>query len=184
MKKSGLDKDRAQLLIIDVQEKLFPLVEHPSEILEKIIKLIKGVQIFKLPIWVSEQYPKGLGKTIERVQQEVGKDARYFSKTSFSCVNDENFLKALEQCDKKQWILAGIEAHVCILQTARSLIERGFEVIVVNDAISARSIYDFSTAIAELRDLGVRITSTETVLFDLVSDSNKPEFKKLIELVK
>lgn len=180
----NLDVKKAQLLIVDVQEKLFPLVEHPCEMLDKILKLMKGCKILQLPIWVSAQYPKGLGNTIDAIKEAAGADAHFFEKTAFSCGNDPDMLKAIEKSDRNQWIIAGIEAHVCILQTARSLLHLGKEVIVVNDAISSRSIYDFSTAIAELRDLGARITSCETVLFDLVKDSKKSEFKQIIELVK
>lgn len=184
MKGHHLDPKKAALLIVDVQEKLFPLVEHPLDMLDKILKLTKGCQILKMPIFVSEQYPKGLGKTIEAIRNVTSEDAHYYSKTTFSCLKDRNIEKALSGTDRSQWILAGIEAHVCIFQTARSLLEAGKEVIIVNDAISSRSIYDFSTAIAEMRDLGARITSTETVLFDLLVDSARPEFKEMIELIK
>lgn len=179
-----LDSKKSALLVVDVQEKLFPLVAHPTEMLDKLLTLIDGCQIMHLPILISEQYPKGLGSTIEAIRQKLAAPAPTFSKTSFSCLKSPEIAEAVIQTNRSQWIVAGIEAHVCIFQTARSLLQAGKQVVVVNDAISARSIYDFSTAIAELRDLGARISSTETVLFELLGDSTKPEFKALSQLIK
>lgn len=179
-----LNASKAALLIVDIQEKLFPLVEHPCEILEKGLKLIKGCRLLKLPIFISEQYPKGLGNTIPAVKEAAGLDVKVFSKTAFSCLNEPLVKEEIEKVHCNQWILIGIEAHVCILQTARSLLKAGKQVIIANDAISSRSIYDFSTAIAELRDMGARISSTETILFDLLLDSKHPEFKAFSALIK
>lgn len=179
-----LNKETSALLIVDVQEKLFPLVEHPCEMLEKMLLLINGCKLFHLPTVVSEQYPKGLGSTIEALKKTVPQEAAYFSKTTFACSGDPVLQKAIGNLGRKQWIVAGIEAHVCILQTVRGLLEAGFEVVVANDAISSRSIYDFSTAIAELKEWGVRVTSVETILFELMEDASKPEFKALSALIK
>lgn len=181
---SALDPKKAGLLIVDIQEKLFPLIDHPCEVLEKGIKLIKGCQLLGIPIIISEQYPKGLGNTIDAIRQAAGSDAQVFTKTTFSCLNDPDIEKTFEKLTFSQWIVMGIEAHVCVLQTARSLLNTGKEVIIANDAISSRSIYDFSTAIAELRDMGARITSTETILFELIRDSKHPSFKSLSQLIK
>ena len=105
-------------------------------------------------------------------------------KTSFSCIDDDHVKTALLVQPITQWVLIGIEAHVCILQTAKDLLGLGKQVVVLNDAISSRSIYDFSTAIAELRDCGVRISSTETILFELLRDSKSSEFKEISQLIK
>ena len=166
-----LKAEEAGLLVIDMQEKLFPLVDHPCEVLEKGLKLIKGCQLLEIPIVVSEQYPKGLGLTIEAIRQAAGPEIKSLTKTSFSCLKDAAFEKEINKMPRSQWILMGIEAHVCVLQTARSLIQAGKEVIIANDAISSRSSYDFSTAVAELRDMGARITSTETIVYDLMGDA-------------
>lgn len=92
--------------------------------------------------------------------------------------------EAIEKTGKREWIVVGIEAHVCILQTARDLQVAGNRVVVLNDAISSRSIYDYSTAIAEMRDEGIRISSVETLLFELMQDSKCPEFKQVSQLIK
>jgi nicotinamidase-related amidase len=183
MRSEKATRENAALLLVDIQEKLFPLVDHPCEILDKTLTLIKGCQILKLPILVSEQYPKGLGHTIAAIKEAVG-EVSCIPKTAFSCLGEPALQKAVEEAKRSHWILAGIEAHVCILQTARSLLDLDKKVIVINDAISSRSIYDFSTAIAELRDMGARVTSCETLLFDLTEDASAPEFKQLVQLIK
>jgi nicotinamidase-related amidase len=172
------------LLVIDVQEKLFPLVEHSCEVMLKIQTAVRGFQIMKLPIYATEQYPQGLGSTVQELKGWLGPSQEFFTKFSFSCVKDEKFKQFITALPIKQWVLAGIEAHVCVLQTARDLLTLGKEVAVLNDAISSRSIYDFSTAIAEMRDMGVRVTSTETILFELISNCQEAEFKQIINLIK
>ena len=105
-------------------------------------------------------------------------------KTTFSGLDDSAFLTHVMSCPYTQWIVAGIEAHICVLQTAKSLLKAQKQVVVLNDAISSRSIYDFSTAIAEMRDAGVRVTCSETVLFELLKDAKHPQFKAISELIK
>ncbi len=172
------------LLIVDVQEKLVPLEENSSELLCAIQKIIKGFQILGLPIIVTEQYPDGLGSTVAGIKSLLGPKQKFLSKTAFSCLGDANINNILLAMPIGQWVVVGIEAHVCILQTAKDLISAGKQVVVVNDAISSRSIYDFSTAIAYMRDIGVCISSVEAVLFELLQDSQHPEFKKISQLLK
>lgn len=184
MRNFTLSKQHTGLLVIDVQEKLFTLVERKSEVLSAIQQVIKGFQVLGLPIVVTEQYPQGLGHTVDGIKQCVNPQAQFLTKTTFSCLGDPTIKKQLLAMPISQWVIVGIEAHVCVLQTARDLVAAGKEVVVLNDAISSRSIYDFSTAIAELRDCGVRISSVETVLFELVRDSKAPEFKQISTLIK
>lgn len=179
-----LSRQQTGLLLVDVQEKLFGQMERPCEVLEALHKVIHGFQIMKLPIVVTEQYPQGLGHTILSLKNALGDSQRYFEKTTFSSLGDDKAREYILGLPITQWVVVGIEAHVCVLQTAKSLLAAGRQVVVLNDAISSRSIYDFSTAIAELRDLGVRVTSTETVLFELIGDSRSPEFKAISQLVK
>lgn len=179
-----LNNDKAALLIVDVQEKLFPHVDRPCEVMEKIQLLVNGVKLLSLPIVVTEQYPAGLGETIKPLKDLLENANFAPSKTTFSVLADEKGLETVNKTGRKQWIVVGIEAHVCVLQTVRDLIEEGNDVVVVNDAISSRSIYDFSTAIAEMRDMGARIASTETVLFELFHDAKHPQFKALSALLR
>jgi len=184
MRNFSLSKESAGLLLIDVQEKVFNQVERPKEVLIALQQICTGCRIMHLPIVVTEQYPQGLGTTLCPLKDCLGANQHYLSKTTFSCMNDANIRKYLLALPVKQWIVAGLEAHICVLQTVRQLLEAQKEVVVLNDAISSRSIYDFSTAIAEMRDLGARISSTETVLFELLKDSKAPEFREISLLVK
>lgn len=179
-----LKREQTGLLVIDVQEKIFRIVDRNIDVLHTLKKAIKGFQILNIPIVVSEQYPEGLGHTVASLQESLGKEQKYWAKTSFSCAEDSAFKQYLLSLPISQWCLVGIEAHVCVLQTAKDLLALNKQVVVLNDAITSRSIYDFSTAIAEMRDCGVRISSTETVLFELVANSKAAEFKKLSELIK
>lgn len=179
-----LSRENTSLLIIDVQEKLIKLVDHSAEILCNIQKIIKGFQILRIPIVVSEQYPQGLGSTVPALQTYLGEGISYVEKTSFSCLGSADLKKRFLSQPAKNWVLCGIEAHVCVLQTAKDLLGEGKGVVVLNDAISSRSIFNYSTAIAELRDMGARITSTETILFELVEDAKNPEFKAISQLIK
>lgn len=184
MKNSKLLRDKVGLLVVDVQEKLFPYVENSCPVMQTIQKAVRGFQILHLPIYVTEQYPKGLGHTVATLKGVLGPDQTYLAKTTFSCLDDHAVKEALLQAPIAQWVVAGIEAHVCILQTVKDLLENNKQVVVLNDAISSRSIYDFSTAIAELRDCGARISSTETILFELLRDSKAAEFKEISQLIK
>lgn len=179
-----LDRNKTALFVIDVQDKLFSQVERSCEVMLTIQKVIKGFQILKLPIFVSEQYPKGLGSTIATLKTTLSDDQEFLSKTTFSCSKDPIIREKILSLKAEQWVLVGIEAHVCVLQTAKDLLKMGKEVVVLNDAITSRSLYDFSTAIAEMRDCGSRISSSETVLFELLADSKTTEFKEISQLIK
>jgi nicotinamidase-related amidase len=179
-----LIRQQVGLLVVDVQEKLFPYVENSCHVIQAIQKAVRGFQILSLPIFVTEQYPQGLGGTVTPLKGILGEHQHYHIKTAFSCLDDPKTRQAILSQPIDQWILLGIEAHVCILQTAKDLLAEHKQVIVLNDAISSRSIYDYSTAIAELRDCGARISSTETVLFELLRDSKAAEFKEISQLIK
>lgn len=179
-----LDRNRTALFVIDVQDKLFSHVERSCEVMLAIQKVIQGFQILKLPILVSEQYPKGLGSTIAPLKAVLHEDQEYLVKTTFACTKDSLIQERMKNLKTNQWVLVGLEAHVCILQTAKDMLKNGQEVIILNDAITSRSLYDFSTAIAELRDCGARISSSETILFELLGDSQAAEFKQISQLIK
>lgn len=179
-----LDRAKTALLVVDVQDGLFPHVERALEVVEAIDKVIQGFQILKLPILVSEQYPKGLGETVHCLKTRLADAYFPWIKTTFSCFDDPSLRQHLIEHPCQQWVLVGMEAHVCVLQTAKGLLSAGKDVVVLNDAIGSRSIYDFSTAIAEMRDCGIRVSSVETVLFELLRDSQAPEFKQISALIK
>lgn len=179
-----LQPSQTVLLIVDMQEKLFATVDRSSDVLHTLCQLVKGFQILKLPILQSEQYPQGLGQTVAPLQALLGDDYHPWIKSTFSCLDDPDFFDCVISLPYQQWIVVGIEAHICVLQTVKGLLKVGKQVTVLNDAITSRSVYDFSTAIAEMRDAGARISCTETILFELLKDSKHPEFKSISNLIK
>jgi nicotinamidase-related amidase len=179
-----LDALNTGLIVIDVQEKLIRLVDRHTEVLHSILKVIKGFQILNIPILTTEQYPQGLGHTVPAIQSYLSPQQKYFPKTTFSCLGDAFIKEYLLSLPIENWVLVGIEAHVCVLQTAIDLMNAKKRVVILNDAITSRSIFDYSTAIAEMRDAGVRITSSETILFELLKDSKREEFKAISQLIK
>lgn len=182
--KNRLVKENAGLLIVDFQERLLAHVERSCELLVAIEKVVRGCQYMGIPIIATEQYPEKMGPTAPTIQKLLDPDTDYLPKTTFSCVADSEIKRAIEKTAVNQWVVVGIEAHVCVFQTARDLKEAGYGVVVLNDAISSRSIFDYSTAIAEMRDEGIRISSVETVLFELLHDSKTSEFKQVSQLIK
>lgn len=179
-----LNPSQAVLLIIDVQEKLFACVNRSDDVLNSLCKVIKGFQILEIPILLSEQYPQGLGKTITLLQSLLGDAYQPWIKSTFSCLEDLNFLNFVKSLSYDQWVIVGIEAHVCVLQTVKDLLKLGKQVVVLSDAMTSRSLFDCSTAIAEMRDYGARISSVETVLFELLKDSKHQQFKSISHLLK
>ena len=179
-----LQASQTVLLIVDMQEKIFATVDRGPDILHTMCKLIKGFQILNLPILISEQYPEGLGQTLEPLQTILGDLYHPWVKSTFSCLDNSDFFNCVISLPYTQWIVVGIEAHICVLQTVKGLLKAGKQVAVLNDAITSRSIYDFSTAIAEMRDAGARVSCAETVLFELIKDSKHPQFKPISDLIK
>lgn len=179
-----LDRQHTGLLVVDMQTRLFPRVERCLEMLQAIQKVVQGFRIMNLPIYATEQYPEKLGETLKELKIVLGDNQEYLSKTTFACTADKAINDMLAKTPVKQWIVVGIEAHVCILQTVKGLLSLGKQVVVLNDAISSRSIFDYSTAIAEMRDCGARISSVETVLFELMHDSKAEGFKALSQLIR
>lgn len=173
------------VLVIDIQERLYAHVERSCEMFHATKTFVQAMNILDVPMIVTEQIPEKMGPTLLQLREELPEDrCPYFTKTTFSCLGDEKIREHILSLPYSNWVLVGMEAHVCILQTAIDLLQHEKGVVVINDAITSRSIYDFSTAIAELRDWGARVTSVETVLFELLTDSKAPEFKQISQLIK
>lgn len=177
-------KNRAGLLVVDVQDALWPTIDHTCEVGKAMQTAIRGCRVLDLPIVVTEQIPDKLGQTIEPLLSLLPENQPVYTKTAFSCCGDPALRQALLDLPVDQWIVIGIEAHVCVLQTVKDLLDAGKQVAVLNDAISSRSIFNYSTAIAEMRDCGARITCLETALFELTQDCTAPEFRSILALIR
>lgn len=173
-----LEKDNSCLLMIDVQEKLTPFVEEASNLIKRCEWLINLAQTMGVPIIVSEQYPKGLGTTVEPLHSLTSQN-RAIEKVTFSSWREPAFREQLESLNRKQLILAGIETHVCVLQTAFDLLAAGFHVSIVVDAVSSRSEVDYKYALKRMKQAGIQLITSEMVFFEWVERAGTPEFKGL-----
>lgn len=174
------------LVIVDMQGKLSAvMVEKDAEAMhENTISLLEAATNLAIPILATEQYPQGLGQTEKSVQEALPNNAPIFEKTAFSCVGASGFMPALENTKRKQVILVGQEAHVCILQTALDLITLGYQVHVVEDAICARKAENKFYALQRLQAQNAVITNYESVLFEWLRDANHPDFKTISSLLR
>lgn len=169
------------LLIIDVQQKLVPLVAGAERIVWNIDRLLTGAQMFGVQAIATEQYPKGLGPTVDPLRSSLG---AVFSKTSFSALGAPELCDELRARPNGKWLVAGIESHVCVQQTVLDLACQGFRVYVAIDAIGARHEIDHQQALRRMESAGATLTTTEAALFEWCQDSTHPRFKELSELIK
>ena len=178
-----LNQNECLLLVIDLQEKLVKMVGENTPVATNCEKLLKAAKTLNIPSVITEQYPKGLGETISSIK-EANENAKYFEKTSFSAISTEEIKRAVMDFNKKQIILCGIEAHICVLQTALELKENGFEVYVVKDACASRKEENYTNACSRLIQAGAIVTDTEITLFELLRSSKHPNFKEIQGLIK
>lgn len=178
-----LDEKNCLLLLIDIQEKLVAMLEK-NTVVKKSNILLQTANILGIPTIITEQYPKGLGKTVDFVSTHINEENTMFEKTAFSALKDEGFLDKLKSFGKKQIIIGGIEAHICVHQTVADLIENGFEVYVVKDACASRKKDDFKSGMKLMEQNGAKISATEAVLFELLKTSKHPHFKEIQALIK
>lgn len=168
------------LMLVDMQEKLMPLVVDSSIIEKNAHWLLSIAHYLSIPLVASEQYPEKLGNTISALSEFILPD-HCKSKIAFSAMNEPAISKEVRTIARDQWILIGIETHVCVLQTALGLLEHGKEVFVVADCTSSRRAEDKSLALDRLRHAGVNIVSREMVVFEWLSVAGTPQFKHINE---
>ena len=176
----------SQLLIIDIQERLCTTM--PEKVLKQVIKntniLIEAARKLAIPLIRTEQYPKGLGPTHAEILGHDSTEHAVYEKTCFSSCGATGMDKHLRDVHRPQVIITGMEAHVCVLQTAIELQALGKQVFVVEDGIVSRNKHNFRNAIARLRQAGIIATNTESVLFEWLRDASNPQFKELSKLIR
>ena len=181
-----IDAAKSSLLIVDVQERLLPAMTAGNSVLKQSAILLKAAKALDVPIAVSEQYPKGLGHTVEALLQDIG-NAPVFEKSSFSCWRDDGLRRhfsAHHDAGRPQVIIAGIEAHVCVAQTAIDMAQAGFGVFVVADAVSSRAEASVALALSRIGHSGIEVVNTEMAVFELLGKAGTPEFRELSALIK
>jgi len=178
-----LDKEDAVLLIVDIQERLAVVMKEKDRVVRNTQHLIELAKMITVPIVVTEQYPKGLGKTVPELQAALPY-YRPVEKISFDCCGQPTFLEELKDHHKGTVILAGMETHICVLQTCIGLLKGGLKVHVVQDAICSRTDENWKAGIEFMRNAGAVVTCTETVLFQLLKVAGTEEFKKISQRIK
>ncbi len=178
-----LNTEHSLLLVIDVQGKLADLVWRSERLRDNIRILIEGMRVLGVPMVATEQYPRGLGPTVEPIARALG-DAPVIEKNSFSCCGEFAFEVKLNELHKTDIIVCGIETHVCVYQTTRDLLDLGYNVHLVTDAVSSRTEDNWKLGMEKCKTLGAKMTGTEMVLFEMLRKSGTEEFKAISKLVK
>ena len=187
-----IKRERSLLLVVDIQEKLAPVIFEGDAVIANNVRLLAGARQLGVPSFVAEQYVRGLGPSIAEIraaatiETKTGPrvDAHFFEKTHFSCTGEPGVLDMLRATGRRQIVLTGMETHVCVLQTAFGLIEAGFAVFLVADGCSSRSPENRSAAIERMRAGGVHIVTTEMVLFEWLQQAGTDEFRAMLPLIK
>nr|HAT8713027.1 isochorismatase family protein [Legionella jordanis] len=172
-----LERNKSCLVLVDVQEKLAPLVKNAQYLMERCEWLLRLAADLNVPVLLSEQYPKGLGSTLEPLKNLI--EGGPIEKVHFSCLREPFFAKKLKALSRTQIVLIGIETHVCVLQTGMDLKDEGYEVFVVVDAVSSRSELDIKYGLKRMKQAGIQLLSSEMVFFEWVEQAGTAEFKSL-----
>lgn len=173
-----LERDKSQLLMVDVQERLLPAMSDPTLVLKNGGRLLEAARTLAVPVVVSEQYPTGLGRTVPELANLAPANAVH-EKVEFSC-----FANPALSAAGRQTVIFGIEAHVCVLQTAIEMTAAAHDVTIVVDAIGSRVADSKEIALRRLQDAGVRLATTEMVLFEWLRRAGTPEFKTISRLIR
>ncbi|HML91698.1 isochorismatase family protein [Methyloceanibacter sp.] len=182
-----LSREKSQVLIVDVQDKLLSAISGADRVVDRCVRLVLAARKLAIPITMSEQYPQGLGPTHDSVRDAFANDGFVADKTEFSCARNDMLherLHDLRRAGRSQVVIGGIEAHVCVLQTAMDLESQGFEAFVVADAVGSRSKVNRKLALSRMQKAGVDIVDSEMALFEWMERAGTPEFKSLQALVK
>lgn len=177
-----LKKENAVLVLIDVQGRLSESVDRADALFANLRRLLEGMNVLGVPVVATEQIPEKLGPTRADLLPLISQPT--VAKSSFSCCGEPLFCKAVENLKRHQVILCGIETHVCVYQTALDLIEAGYEVQIVTDAVSSRDPANKALALRRLEIEGASLTGTEMVLFELLGDAKAAEFRSILRIVK
>lgn len=178
-----LATDNTVLVLIDFQERLFPAMHDKEKLLQSVLKLIRGAKVLGVPIILTEQYPKGLGPTVPEIK-ELLPGIKPVEKVSFDCCDEAAFVTSLESLKRKQVLIAGIEAHICVYQTAMALLRSGYQVQVVGDCISSRDPEDRLVSLFRMGAGGISPTTLEMALFELLKVARGDKFKEISNIVK
>ncbi len=176
-------QENTAVVIVDIQEKLFPFIQEKDALLANCIKLVDGLHILEIPVIITQQYSKGLGQTLPVISEKF-KEFSFIEKNCFSCCDEPEFMNQLSKKNKKNILLLGIEAHVCVLQTCLDLTSFGYVPVIVEDCIGSRKKNDKETALNRMRKEGALVTSYESILLELTRFAGTEKFKRISSIIK
>lgn len=180
----SLDRQQAALVVVDVQQRLIPSMDPDiyARTLAGIDLLVRGADVLQIPVFATEQYPKGLGPTVPELAEACR--SKVVEKMTFGCCGEPAFLDHLRGLDRSEVIVVGMEAHVCVYQTVLGLLQSGYRVHLVRDAVISRGSVDYKNAIENAARAGAIVTTVETALFQLLHTAKAPEFKTISAMIK
>jgi nicotinamidase-related amidase len=178
-----LDREGTVLLIVDIQEKLAAVMKEKDKVVKNNLHLVELAKMIGMPVMVTEQYPKGLGTTVQEIREALP-FYRPVEKMTFDCCGQPTFLEELKEHNKNNVVLTGMETHICVLQTCIGLLKGGINVHLVQDAVCSRTKENWITGTVFMRDAGAVLTCTETVLFQLLKVAGTEEFKAVSRMIK
>jgi len=186
MKKWKLDRADSALVVVDAQERLMQAMplEQGRAALENMARLVRGAALLDVPVFVTEQYPKGLGPTQREIQDMLPPGVQPIEKLDFSCLGVASFREALERTEKGSLVICGVEAHVCVYQTALDALAAGINIFVAADAVSSRKGEHRDWALDTLRQAGAVVNSTEALLFEWLGRAEGDAFKEISRMVR
>ena len=179
-----LDKNKTALVVVDIQEAFRNAIPDFAVTASRASMAVRGFQILGVPVIVTEQYPKGLGRTAEEILLVLPDGFEVFEKTAFSSCGADAFIEKLSAIGAEQIILCGLETHVCVNQTAHDLLDQGFQVHLLTDCVCSRFEHDKIAGIAKMQSSGVVPSSIEMALFELMRDAKHEQFKEIQSLIK
>ncbi len=179
-----IERNKTQLLVVDEQERLIPAMHEGARVVERTAVLLQAARTLGLPVTVTEQYPQGLGATVPQLLELMPSREHVFAKTQFSAAAQPDVATRLAGLGRPQVVIAGVEAHVCVAQTATMLRGSGYEVFLVADAISSRRTDSVTLAFERLKPQGIWIVNVEQVLFECLGEAGTPAFRELSKLIR
>ena len=181
-----LERDLAALVVVDVQDKMLAAIgsDPVDDVIDRCVQLIRMAQLFEAPILLTEQYPRGLGHTSERVKSVLPPTCQVFEKSTMSCWRDEAFREALQRTGREHIIVCGVESHVCIQQTVLDLLRVDYSPFVPINAVASRFAFDKAAAIDRMRTAGAEMTTAEAIVFELAERCDDAKFRDVLKLVK
>ena len=176
--------DNTAILIIDIQEKLLNAVFNKEIVQKKSEILAKTAQILEIPVIITEQYPQGLGQTVDCIKSNLSNEVKTFEKTSFNAMCDENLCDELKKINVENVVVIGIETHICVHQTVNDLLKKGYSVTIAKDCCGSRQESEYLSALNVMQNNGAQIKTTEMILFEFLKSARHSKFKEIQMLIK